>query len=72
MRNSQMNWYLRIGLLMGAFVITANRFLELPDSFSCILLGLSFALELIGLVAYKQDFSKLRRWKKSIVMKLIK
>lgn len=67
MKHRKFNWYLRIGLLLAALVLTIKRFFDLPDFIYGLLLGTAVVLEIIGVYAINHDIKKLKTAKKELL-----
>lgn len=71
MKNNQMNSYLILGLFICSIVLFFNRFIGLPEIISGFGLGIGIALELIGVYSMKHDITKIKKFKKSLIRKIV-
>lgn len=71
MKNN-MNWYLRLGLLITGIIMGVNHFIQLPHILYGFGLGLGIALEFIGIYAIKHDLSKIKNFKKNLIRGIVR
>lgn len=72
MKNQGAIIYYFLGAITTVFYFLAKRFLTIPDAIMGFMLGISIAFYIIGLIALRYDINKLRSFKKSLMIKLIK
>lgn len=67
-----MNKYVKWGLLLNAFSITINQFIEVPDFIMYFIIGIGFSLYVFGMISSNHDMTKFINWKRNLFKSFIK
>lgn len=70
MKDNKMNGYLASGLLLFVLIFGVGRFVEIPEFFRGLGLGLCIVLELYGVYALSNDSTKIKELKKNLFHKI--
>lgn len=65
--NLKGNWPLIIGAIGSLLYFGVGHFVQMPDFLKGLLLGISVAGYVVGLLVVKYGFSHIRNWKKRLL-----
>lgn len=68
-QNLKGNWPMMIGAVGSVLYFGVDHFVQLPDFLKGLLLGISAAGYVVGLLVMKYGFSHIRSWKKQLLHK---
>jgi hypothetical protein len=71
MKNVKTNWYLRIGMLIIAFMLSSKYFIQMPYVLQGLGLGVGISLEMIGIFSINNDMTKLKSFKRKLLKRKV-
>lgn len=71
MRKNKLNKYIIWGLLLNSGIRIIEMFIDMPDAVVCFVTGIGISLLFIGLYTTNNDLTRVRKFKKNLVQKLV-